>query len=143
MDGEILTNRVLLGPGPSNVNPRVTQAMLNGMLSHLDPEFWSITDQVCDMLREVFHTKGDFTLPISATGMAGMESAFCNVIEPGDKLVVLVNGFFGTRMVDVGSWSCPDGALVTKCQIPAEEFNRNCEFFTTEYRTKRLDCHNG
>jgi len=110
-----LTNRVLLGPGPSNVNPRVTQSMLKGMLGHLDPEFWPITDQVCAMLREVFHTKGDFTLPISATGMAGMESAFCNLIEPGDKVVVIVNGFFGTRMVDVAS-RC--GADVHKVDVP-------------------------
>ena len=115
MDDVSLPSRVLLGPGPSNVNPRVAQSMLKGMVGHLDPEFWPVTDQVCDMLRGVFHTKGKFTLPLSATGMAGMESAFCNVIEPGDKVVVIVNGFFGTRMVDIAS-RC--GADVHRVDVP-------------------------
>ena len=94
-------NRILLGPGPSNVHPRVLQAMLSPMLGHLDPDFWPVLDQVRDMLRLVLGTTHNWTLPLSATGTAGMEAAFCNVVEPGDRVVIVVNGFFGERMVDI------------------------------------------
>jgi len=76
-----LPNRILLGPGPSNVHPRVLQAMLTPMLGHLDPDFWQVTDQIRAMLRLVFRTSQNWTLPLPATGTAGMESAFCNVVE--------------------------------------------------------------
>src|SRR5713101_1177582 len=78
-----LPNRILLGPGPSNVHPRVLQAMLAPMLGHLDPDFWPVLDHVRDMLRRVLGTTHPWTLPLSATGTAGMEAAFCNVVEPG------------------------------------------------------------
>lgn len=110
-----LPNRILLGPGPSNVHPRVLQAMLSPMLGHLDPDFWPVLDQVRDMLRLVLGTTHNWTLPLSATGTAGMESAFCNVVEPGDRVVIVVNGFFGGRMVEIAS-RC--GADVHRIDIP-------------------------
>jgi alanine-glyoxylate transaminase / serine-glyoxylate transaminase / serine-pyruvate transaminase len=110
-----LPNRILLGPGPSNVHPRVLQAMLSPMLGHLDPDFWPVLDQVRDMLRLVLGTTHNWTLPLSATGTAGMEAAFCNVVEPGDRVVIVVNGFFGGRMVEIAS-RC--GADVQRIEVP-------------------------
>jgi alanine-glyoxylate transaminase / serine-glyoxylate transaminase / serine-pyruvate transaminase len=110
-----LPNRILLGPGPSNVHPRVLQAMLSPMLGHLDPDFWQVLDQVRDMLRLVLGTTQNWTLPLPATGTAGMESAFCNVVEPGDRVVIVVNGFFGGRMVEIAS-RC--GADVHRLDVP-------------------------
>jgi alanine-glyoxylate transaminase/serine-glyoxylate transaminase/serine-pyruvate transaminase len=110
-----LPNRILLGPGPSNVHPRVLQAMLSPMLGHLDPDFWQVLDQVRDMLRLVLGTTHNWTLPLPATGTAGMEAAFCNVVEPGDRVVIVVNGFFGGRMVEIAS-RC--GADVHRIDVP-------------------------
>ena len=110
-----LPNRILLGPGPSNVHPRVLQAMLSPMLGHLDPDFWPVLDQVRDMLRLVLGTTHNWTLPLSATGTAGMEAAFCNVVEPGDRVVIVVNGFFGGRMVEIAA-RC--GADVQRIDVP-------------------------
>jgi alanine-glyoxylate transaminase/serine-glyoxylate transaminase/serine-pyruvate transaminase len=110
-----LPNRILLGPGPSNVHPRVLQAMLAPMLGHLDPDFWPVLDHVRDMLRRVLGTTHPWTLPLSATGTAGMEAAFCNVVEPGERVVIVVNGFFGGRMVEIAS-RC--GAAVQRIDVP-------------------------
>ena len=110
-----LPNRILLGPGPSNVHPRVLQAMLSPMLGHLDPDFWPVLDQVRAMLGRVLGTTPHWTLPLPATGTAGMEAAFCNVVEPGDRVVILVNGFFGGRMVEIAS-RC--GADVQRLDVP-------------------------
>jgi alanine-glyoxylate transaminase/serine-glyoxylate transaminase/serine-pyruvate transaminase len=96
-----LPNRTLLGPGPSPVHPRVLQALSRPVVGHLDPEFLKIMDQSMEMLREVFQTKNRLALPVSGTGSAGMETCFVNVIEPGDAVLIGVNGVFGTRMVDV------------------------------------------
>src|SRR5919106_4376576 len=93
--------RTLLGPGPSPVSSRVLQALSLPVVGHLDPEFLKIMDQSMAMLREVFQTKNRLALPMSGTGSAGMETCFVNVIEPGDSVLVGVNGVFGTRMVDV------------------------------------------
>ena len=98
-------NRILLGPGPSNVNPRVLQAMISSIVGYFDPEFFRVMDGVADMLRQLFQTSNSMTLPLSGTGSAGMEAAFLNLLEPGDTAVVGVNGFFGERMLDVGSRS--------------------------------------
>ena len=108
-------NRILLGPGPSNVHPRVLQAMLAPMLGHLDADFWPVLDQVQAMLRHVLGTTHPWTLPLSATGTAGMEAAFCNVVEPGDRVVIVVNGFFGERMVEIAA-RC--GADVQRIEVP-------------------------
>ena len=94
-------NRTLLGPGPSPVSQRVLQAMSLPVIGHLDPEFLKIMDQNMAMLREVFQTKNRLALPMSGTGSAGMETCFVNLLEPGDAVLIGVNGVFGTRMVDV------------------------------------------
>jgi alanine-glyoxylate transaminase/serine-glyoxylate transaminase/serine-pyruvate transaminase len=92
---------VLLGPGPSDVPPRVLAAMGAPTIGHLDPEYLRVMDETRQMLRELFRTKNEFTLAVSGTGSAGMEAAVVNVIEPGDEMIVCVNGVFGTRMRDV------------------------------------------
>jgi alanine-glyoxylate transaminase/serine-glyoxylate transaminase/serine-pyruvate transaminase len=93
--------RLLLGPGPSDAHPRVLTAMATPLLGHLDPQFLEIMTETQEMLRQVFQTKNTLTIPMSATGMAGMETCFVNLVEPGDKVVLCVAGYFGTRMVDV------------------------------------------
>jgi len=93
--------RILMGPGPCNVDPRVMLAMAKPLLGHLDPDFIRIMHQVQDLLRNVFATRNPLTIPISGTGTAGMEAAFVNVVEPGDKVLICVNGFFGERMVEI------------------------------------------
>jgi alanine-glyoxylate transaminase/serine-glyoxylate transaminase/serine-pyruvate transaminase len=93
--------RILLGPGPSPVPQRVLRALGAPTLGHLDPQYLTIMDQVCEMLRQVFQTKNPLTFPVSGTGMAGMECVAVNLIEPGDEVIVCVNGVFGTRMKDV------------------------------------------
>jgi alanine-glyoxylate transaminase / serine-glyoxylate transaminase / serine-pyruvate transaminase len=93
--------RTLLGPGPSPVSPRVIQALSLPVVGHLDPKFLEIMDQSMAMLREVFQTKNRLALPMSGTGSAGMETCFVNLVEPGDAVLIGVNGVFGTRMVDV------------------------------------------
>lgn len=92
--------RILLGPGPSNVHPRVQMAMASPLVGHLDPYFVTIMEDTCNLLRYVFQTGNKLTFPISGTGSAGMEASFCNFIEPGDVAVIGVNGLFGERMVD-------------------------------------------
>ncbi len=93
--------RLLLGPGPSNVDPRVLRAMAAPVIGHLDPEFLKVMDETKSLLQYVFQTENYLTLPVSGTGSAGMETALCNVIEPGDRVLVCVNGLFGERMCDI------------------------------------------
>src|SRR6516225_5651544 len=93
--------RILLGPGPSPVPQRVLRALGAPTLGHLDPQYLGIMDETCDMLRHIFRTKNALTFPVSGTGMAGMECIAVNLIEPGDEVVVCVNGVFGGRMKDV------------------------------------------
>ncbi len=90
-----------MGPGPSPVPQRVLRAMAAPTLGHLDPQYLAILDHTCAMLREVFRTNNPLTFPVSGTGMAGMECVAVNLIEPGDEVIVGVNGVFGTRMRDV------------------------------------------
>ena len=87
-------HRVLLGPGPSNIHPRVQKAMLAPLVGHLDPYFISIMEDTMHLLRAVFRTKNELTFPVSGTGSAGMEASFCNFLEPGDVAVIGVNGLF-------------------------------------------------
>ncbi len=94
---------LLLGPGPSPVHKRVLEAMGQHTLGHLDPDFLSIMNSTMELLRYVFETKNQITFPVSGTGSAGMEAALVNMVEPGDKVVIGVNGVFGRRMVDVAS----------------------------------------
>jgi alanine-glyoxylate transaminase / serine-glyoxylate transaminase / serine-pyruvate transaminase len=93
--------RILMGPGPCNVDPRVLLAMAKPLLGHLDPEFIKIMHRIQELLRPVFGTKNQLTIPISGTGSAGMEAAFVNLVEPGEKVLVCVNGYFGERMTHV------------------------------------------
>ena len=93
--------RTLLGPGPSPVSPRVLAALSLPVVGHLDPKFLEIMDQSMAMLRELFQTKNRLALPMSGTGSAGMETCLVNLLEPGDAVLIGVNGVFGTRMVDV------------------------------------------
>ncbi|HEY78705.1 MAG TPA: alanine--glyoxylate aminotransferase family protein [Dehalococcoidia bacterium] len=92
--------RILMGPGPSNIHPRVQRAMLAPIVGHLDPYFIAIMEDTMELLRSTFQTKNNLTFPISGTGSAGMEASFCNFLEPGDVAVIGVNGLFGERMVD-------------------------------------------
>lgn len=92
---------LLLGPGPSPVAPSTYHALSRPTLGHLDPYFIKIMDGITANLRTVMGTGNSFTLPISGTGSAGMEAAFVNIVEPGDKVLVLINGVFGNRMADV------------------------------------------
>ena len=93
--------RILLGPGPSSVNPRVLQAMTLPILGHLDPRFFRVMDEVCEMLREVYRTENLMTVPLSSTGTGAMEAACANMLERGDKIIVCRNGFFGDRLADI------------------------------------------
>ena len=95
--------RVLLGPGPSDVPPRVLLAMAQPTIGHLDPVFLQMMDQIRSGLQQVFRTKNEMTLAISGTGSAGMETTFVNLVEPGDRVLIGVNGVFGGRMKDVAS----------------------------------------
>lgn len=94
---------LLLGPGPSPVHKNVLDALSQHTLGHLDPDFLKIMDETSSLLRYVFQTDNQITFPVSGTGSAGMEAALVNILEPGDKAVIGVNGIFGQRMVDVAS----------------------------------------
>ena len=94
-------SRILLGPGPSTVHLRVLRALSAPVVGHLDPAFLRLMEDTKALLRFVFQTRNELTLPISGTGSAGMEACFVNLLEPGDEVVVGVNGVFGTRMVDI------------------------------------------
>src|SRR5206468_1945888 len=105
--------RLLMGPGPSNVAPSVLEAMSRPLVGHLDTAFVKMMEEIKTMLREVFRTKNDITFPVSGTGSAGMEFCLVNLLEPGDEVIIGVNGVFGTRMVDVAG-RC--GAKVTQVE---------------------------
>lgn len=93
--------RILMGPGPSDVHPNVLKAMSTPLLGHLDPAFLEIMNKTMELLRIVYQTDNKVTLSMSGTGSAGMETIFVNLVEPGDKVIIGVNGLFGQRMVDV------------------------------------------
>src|SRR6266571_4547458 len=107
--------RLLMGPGPSDVAPSVLQAMSLPLVGHLDPVFVRMMEEIKAMLRQVFLTQNEMTFPVSGTGSAGMEFCFVNLVEPGDEVIIGVNGVFGTRMIDVAG-RC--GAKVTKVEAP-------------------------
>lgn len=107
-----------MGPGPSEVSPQVLQALGAPPVGHLDPYFLRIMDETQQMLRQVFQTRNRLTLAISGTGSAGMEACVVNLIEPGDRMLVCVNGVFGGRMADVAGRA---GAEVRKIERPFGE----------------------
>ncbi|ATX82190.1 alanine-glyoxylate aminotransferase apoenzyme [Mariprofundus ferrinatatus] len=90
--------RTLMGPGPSDVNPRVSQAMARPTIGHLDPMFVAMMDEMKELLQQAFQTGNQLTIPVSAPGSAGMETCFVNLVEPGDTVIVCQNGVFGGRM---------------------------------------------
>ena len=107
--------RTLMGPGPSDIHPRVLQALAKNTVGHLDPYYLELMNGLQQMLRDLFRTKNEMTMAVSATGSAGMEATVVNLIEPGDSMIVCVNGVFGGRMVDVARRA---GANVTKVERP-------------------------
>ncbi len=107
--------KVLMGPGPSTVPPRILRAMSEPTIGHLDPDFLKIMNECMEMLRYVFNTKNQLTMPMSGTGSSGMETTFVNILEPGDKVVIGVKGVFGMRMVDMAE-RC--GAEVIQVKAP-------------------------
>lgn len=109
------TPRILLGPGPSSVSPRVLSALGKAPIGYLDPELFQLLEGLRADLRTVYGTSNAFTIPLTGTGMAGMEACLANLIEPGDTVVIGVNGFFGGRMVEIARRL---GAEVT--QVDAE-----------------------
>ncbi|MEJ2257255.1 MAG: alanine--glyoxylate aminotransferase family protein [Woeseiaceae bacterium] len=90
--------RTLMGPGPSDVDPRILEALSRPTIGHLDPAFITMMDEVQDLLRYAFRTGNTLTMPVSAPGSAGMEACFVNLVEPGDTVIVCQNGVFGGRM---------------------------------------------
>jgi alanine-glyoxylate transaminase / serine-glyoxylate transaminase / serine-pyruvate transaminase len=97
------SDRILMGPGPCNPYPEVIEAFSRPVLGHLDPEFIALLDETNAWLRQAFRTENALTFPVSATGSAGMEAAFVNFVEPGDTVVIGVNGVFGQRMCEVAA----------------------------------------
>ena len=107
--------RTLMGPGPSDIHPQVLEAMGKPTVGHLDPFYLEVMTELQSMLRQVFRTKNEMTMAISATGSAGMEATVVNLVEPGDTFVACVNGVFGGRMADVASRA---GAEVHQVERP-------------------------
>ena len=120
MEGHITTDlnvspRILLGPGPSMVAPRVLRSLATPLLGHLDPEFLGIMAEEQQLLRTVFQTQNQLTLAVPGTGSAGMEASLCNFIEAGDAVLVAIMGFFGERLYEM---ACRYGAQVERLEHP-------------------------
>ena len=96
-------HRLLCGPGPGNAHPRVLAKMGLPQVGHLDPYFLQLMEEIKALLRYSFQTENEFTIPVSGTGSAAMEACVCNMVEPGDTILVGVNGYFGNRMCDMAS----------------------------------------
>ncbi len=126
--------RLLLGPGPSQVHPRVLKALSTPLVGHLDPAFIALMEETKTLLRQVFQTKNELTIPISGTGSAGLEACIVNLVEPGDEVVIGVNGVFGTRLVDVASRA---GATVVKAEAPWGEIVPDDVLAAALEKTKR------
>ena len=107
--------RLLYGPGPTMVEPRVYEAMAKPVVGHLDPFFFSVVEDIRAGLRTAFGTSNAFTFAISGTGSAGMETAVCNFVEPGSKFLVFANGFFCDRISEMGK---RHGGNVIRCEKP-------------------------
>lgn len=118
-----IPQRVLLGPGPSDVPARILEALARPTIGHLDPVFLQLMDDIRSKMKKVFRTENEMTLAVSGTGSAGMETIFVNLIEPGDKVLICINGVFGGRMADIAG-RC--GAVVEKLEIPwGKVFDQN------------------
>lgn len=135
-DLEQLSEILLMGPGPSAVSPEVYRALSRPTLGHLDPVFLGIMDEIKDQLAEVFRApEGGLTMPLSGTGSSGMEAAFVNLVEPGNRVLVLINGVFGMRMQDVATrlraevdtvefdWGTPVEIEVVREQLGKQDYD--------------------
>jgi len=127
-----ISPRCLLGPGPSNVHPRVLAAMSYPVIGHLDPQFIELMNQVQEDLRYVFQTQNTLTIPVSGTGSAGMEAALCNFIEPGDPVLIGINGYFGERLYSMAGRY---GAVVRRMECPWGDV------FSVEQLREELEAH--
>ena len=107
--------RLLFGPGPTPVHPRVYQAMAQPIVGHLDPYFFQINEEIRHGLQTCFGTKNEFTMVISGTGSAGMETAVANFVEPGSRFAVFANGYFSDRLTEMGK---RHGAEVIRLEKP-------------------------
>jgi alanine-glyoxylate transaminase/serine-glyoxylate transaminase/serine-pyruvate transaminase len=125
--------RVLMGPGPSDIHPRVLAALARPTVGHLDPYYLQIMDELQSMLREVFRTKNRFTMAISGTGSAGQEATVLNLVEPGDRVLICVNGVFGGRLADMAERA---GGEVTKIERPWGEVFTVAEIKEALHRLK-------
>jgi alanine-glyoxylate transaminase/serine-glyoxylate transaminase/serine-pyruvate transaminase len=112
------TPRLLCGPGPANVDPRVAEAMTRPLLGHTDPDFLPVLEQVAAMLEAVFGRRGGLTLALQATGTAGMEAGIQALVEPGETVIVGVAGYFGQRIVEIAR---RHGASVVEVDAPFGE----------------------
>ncbi len=128
-----IPQRILMGPGPSDIPPRVLEAMARPTIGHLDPVFLELMDGVRDKLRQVFQTTNETTMAMSGTGSAGMETVFVNLVEPGDTVLVCVNGVFGNRMAQVAG-RC--GAKVETIEKPWGQVFDQDEVIATIDRVK-------
>jgi alanine-glyoxylate transaminase/serine-glyoxylate transaminase/serine-pyruvate transaminase len=100
-DRQAAPQRILMAPGPTNLHPRVVQALIEPLVGHKDPYFLDLMDETAELLREVFRTRNRATFALPASGGSGMEAALINVLEPGDSVVIATAGFFAQRMVDI------------------------------------------
>ncbi len=107
--------RLLMGPGPSDVHPRVLAALAHPTIGHLDPQFLTILNEIRERLQAVFRTRNNLTLAVSGTGSAGMETCVVNLVEPGDTVLICIAGVFGQRMKDVAERA---GAKVVTVEVP-------------------------
>ncbi len=98
-----LPERILLGPGPSMVHPRVLNIMSTPLIGHMDKLYVGLMDKIQELLRYLFETENDLTFPVSGTGSAGMETTLVNLVEPNDSVVVCINGYFGERLANMAS----------------------------------------
>ena len=96
-----MPRRLLLGPGPSNTDSRVLQALSTTQVGHLDPAFIELMNEVQELLRYAWQTDNQVTIPVSGTGSAAMEASLANTVEPGDVVLVGANGYFGLRLIDM------------------------------------------
>jgi alanine-glyoxylate transaminase/serine-glyoxylate transaminase/serine-pyruvate transaminase len=128
--------RLLLGPGPSTVHPRVLRAMAHPLVGHLDPQFIALMNEVQEMLRVVFETENQLTVPVSGTGSAAMEASLCNFVEPGDSVIIGVCGYFGERLCEMAGRY---GAEVRRLERPVGEVFDVREFETElEHKPAKL-----
>lgn len=127
-----LPQRLLLGPGPSNPDPRVLAAIGAGVIGHLDPAFIDLMSEVQELLRYVFQTDNELTIPVSGTGSAGMEASVANALEPGDVILIAINGYFGQRLAEMA------GRYEADVRILEKQWG---EFFTLDDLKRGLEQH--